>query len=72
MIALDELKKLSIEERWRIVEQLERSIQEEEYDFQESPEFIAEIRRRDAALKADPSSAVTWEGVEERIRRRRG
>jgi putative addiction module component (TIGR02574 family) len=72
MIALDELKKLPIEERWQIVEELTRSIEEEENDFEESPEFIAEIRARSARLKADPSSGVSWETVEKRIQARRG
>ena len=72
MIAMDELIKLPIEERWQIVEELTRSIEEEENDFKESPEFIEEIRARSARLKADPSTGVLWEDVEKRIQTRRG
>jgi len=72
MIVLDELKKLPIEERMQIVEELTRSIREEEADFSESPELIEELRRRSANLKANPSSGFTWEEVEARILSRRG
>ena len=68
MIALDELKKLPTEERMQIVEELTLSIREDEADFNESPELIAELRRRSAAYHADPSSAMPWELALEQIR----
>jgi putative addiction module component (TIGR02574 family) len=71
MIALDELKKLPIGERIQIVEELTRSIHEEEGDFGESPERIGELRERYAAHLADPSSAEPWELVLEHIRSER-
>ena len=61
MIALDELKKLPLEERLQIVEELTRSIEEDEGEFAESPELIAELERRSADLKANPSSGISWE-----------
>jgi putative addiction module component (TIGR02574 family) len=59
MIALDELKKLPLEERIQIVDELTKSI-EEDHDFQESPELIAELERRHANYLANPSSASSW------------
>jgi len=67
MIALDELKKLPLEERIQIVDELTKSI-EEDSDLRESPEFMEELRTRRAAYLADPSSAVPWEAALEQIR----
>lgn len=72
MIALDEFKKLSIEDRYRIVDELERSIEEERDSFQESPELIAEIMRRDAEYQANPSTGVRWEDLMARLLARHG
>lgn len=72
MIALDELKKLPIEERMQIVEELTRSINEDDDILPEPPELIAEIRARAARFKADPSSGIPWEEVEKRILSKRG
>ncbi len=68
MVALDELKKLPIKERKQIVEELTRSIYEEERDFEESPELVEELQTRYAAYLADPSSAIPWEVALEQIR----
>ena len=72
MIRLDELKKLPIEERYRIVDELERSIVEERDSFQESPALIAEIMRRDAAYQSDPSTGISWEDLKARLHSRHG
>lgn len=73
MIALEELTKLSVEEREEIIAVLEQSLADERRgDFQESPELIAEIRRRSADLKANPQSGITWSELENRIRLSRG
>ena len=72
MIALDELRKLPLEERIRIVEELTKSIDEDDGNFEESPEFIAELEARWERFKKDPSSGSTWEEVEQRILSRRG
>lgn len=69
MIALDELKKLPLEERRQIVEELAKSIEEEE-GYQETPEILVELERRMAAYHADPSSAVSWESVKEKLLKR--
>ncbi|RYE21097.1 MAG: addiction module protein [Sphingobacteriaceae bacterium] len=63
--------RLPIEEREQIIEELEQSINEERGAYQETPEFIAEIMRRSAALKADPSSGIPWEEVKKKILARR-
>ncbi len=68
MIALDELKKLPIEGRFQIVEELTLSIREEQADFNKSPELIGELRGRAANLRANPASGFTWDEVEARIR----
>ena len=67
MIALDELKKLPLDERIQIVEELTRSIHEEEDALLDPPELIEEIRARVARFKANPSSGIPWEEVEQRI-----
>lgn len=68
MIALDELRKLPLKERIQIVEELTKSICEEEGDFEESPELVEELQSRYAAYLADPSSAIPWEVALEQIR----
>ena len=72
MTAIEELRKLPLAERRKIVEELEESIREEEADAGETPELIAELRRRFAELSASPSSGIPWEEVEKRILSRRG
>ena len=71
MIALDELKKLPVEERLELVTALWDSIPEQGLS-EESPEFIAEMMRREAELRSNPASGVPWEGAESRIIQRRG
>ncbi len=66
MIALDELKKLPIEERWQIVEELTKSI-EEDRDFDESPELIMELKRRMEAYHANPGSGIPWETLRAKL-----
>ncbi|OYV06794.1 MAG: addiction module protein [Verrucomicrobiales bacterium VVV1] len=68
MVALDELKKLPIKERKQIVEELTRSIYEDEHDFEESPELVEELQTRYATYLADPSTAIPWEAALAQIR----
>ncbi len=73
MIALDELKKLPVEEKLELVTVLWDLIAEDDKSLPaESPEFIAEILRRDEEFRKNPQSGVAWEGVEARILKRRG
>lgn len=71
---LEELRKLPIDERIQLVEDLWDSIAEDslEQDFGVTPELAAELDRRLAEYEADPGSALPWEVVRERIRRRAG
>lgn len=39
------------------------SIDSDDYDFELTPEEIAELDRRVAAYKKDPSLAIPWEQV---------
>ena len=71
MIALDELKKLPVEERLEWVTALWDSIPELDFP-KESPEFIEEMMRRERELQSNPASGVLWEGAESRILKRRG
>ncbi|MFT4176532.1 MAG: addiction module protein [Luteolibacter sp.] len=73
MIALEELTKLSVEERLHIIEVLEQSLEAEELNrFEESPELIAELTRRDAEYEANPGAALLWGEVKKQILSRRG
>ena len=67
MIALDELKKLPLEDRWHIVGELTKSI-EDEVDFEESPERIAELEKRHRDYLADPSQTIPWQAALRQIR----
>lgn len=71
---IDELRKLPIAERLRLVEDLWDSIAEEssEETFPVTPELAEELDRRLADLEADPDSAIPWEVVRDRIRRLSG
>jgi len=60
--------KLPLSDRIQLVEDLWDSIAEEASDtFSLSPEQKAELSRRLAAHKADPSSAVSWEHVRRKL-----
>jgi putative addiction module component (TIGR02574 family) len=67
MIALDELKKLPLEERKQLVQELQITIEEEENDFEETPELLAELTRRMEAYHADPSTAIPWETMRAKL-----
>jgi len=56
MTGLAELKKLTIEERLKVVEELWESI---ENDRSTTPEIARELEGREALFQADPSSAST-------------
>ncbi|MFT3992131.1 MAG: addiction module protein [Luteolibacter sp.] len=73
MIALEELTKLSIAEREEIIAVLEQSLVDDGYgDFRESPELIAELKKRDAEYEANPEAALPWDEVKKQILSRRG
>jgi len=72
MIALDDLRKLPPEDKLELVTVLWDLIAEREEELPaESPEFIAEILRRDEEYRNNPGSGIAWEGVNARILKRR-
>jgi putative addiction module component (TIGR02574 family) len=69
--AIEELRKLPVEERLQLVEQLWDSIAEDSPDaaFPITPELADELDRRLEEHEADPGAALPWEVVQQRIRR---
>jgi putative addiction module component (TIGR02574 family) len=69
---IDELLKLSSSDRIDIATALWESLSDEERDAEVylSDEQRAELRRRVAEHDADPSTAVPWEVVKQRLRNR--
>lgn len=63
---LAEIMQLTPKERRDLVEDLLAVVEEDE-DFALTPEQMAEIDRRIAEHERDPSSAVPWEEVKERL-----
>jgi len=71
---LEELRRLPIDERIQLVEDLWDSIAEDtsENTFPVTPELAEELDRRLAEYEADPGAALSWEEVRDRIRRLAG
>ncbi|MDN5871099.1 MAG: addiction module protein [Nitrococcus sp.] len=66
--AIIDYRSLAISERIELVEEIWDSIAEEtSVDTQLSPERRAELHRRLAAHRADPSSSIPWEEVREKL-----
>jgi putative addiction module component (TIGR02574 family) len=66
---LAEIMRLTPEERRELSDQLNDTVAQDE-DFALAPEQMAEIDRRIEEHKRDPSSAVPWEEVRDRLRAR--
>ena len=66
---LAEIMQLTPEERLDLAEQLWVAVAEDEA-FALTPEQKAEIDRRIAEHERDPSSAIPWEDVRDRLRAR--
>ncbi|MGE0421358.1 MAG: addiction module protein [Reyranellaceae bacterium] len=62
-----DISHLTVAEKLDLIDRLWASIEDEP----ESPEFLAELRRRLAAHERDPSTAIPLEDAFERLRRRR-
>ncbi len=60
MIDLEELKKLPNEEKLRIIDELEASLEGEEVDDFD-PELTAEMEQRYAHIPSGKSKSYTWE-----------
>ena len=63
---LAEIKQMSAKDRRELVEELCAAVEEDEA-FALTPEQMAEIDRRIAEHERDPSSAVPWEEVRDRL-----
>jgi putative addiction module component (TIGR02574 family) len=66
---LAEIMRLTPKERRELSDQLNATVAEDE-DFALTPEQMAEIDRRIEEHRRDPSSAVPWEEVRDRLRAR--
>jgi putative addiction module component (TIGR02574 family) len=64
---LDEIRKLDPEERAQLIEELWETVDD---DFFLTDEQIAEIERRIEEHERDPSTAIPWEVVRERLQSR--
>ena len=68
MIAISELRSLPIAERLQLVEDLWKSILEDQHSLPDPPAVVAELRSRKARFLANPSSGELWDEAKERIR----
>jgi putative addiction module component (TIGR02574 family) len=68
MIALSELRALSVAERLQLVEDLWDSIAEDQHSLPDHPAVIEELRARKAQFQANPSSGIPWTEAKQRIR----
>jgi len=65
---MDAISKLSVPERLALLEKIWDSIAAEPASVPVSEAQLAEARRRRAAHDADPSTAVSWEDAQARLR----
>ena len=68
MIGLSELRSLPLAERLQLVEDLWDSIAEEQHSLPDHPALIEELRARKTRFLANPSSGISWEEAQARIR----
>jgi putative addiction module component (TIGR02574 family) len=66
-LAIDELKRLPVAERIKLVEDLWDSIALEDGDVPLTGAQLAELDRRRAALEANPASGISWSEVKSRL-----
>jgi putative addiction module component (TIGR02574 family) len=69
---IDQILRLSVDERIRLVQQIWDSIAAESEPPPLSDAQLSEIERRIAAHKRDPSTAIPWEDALSRLRERYG
>lgn len=70
-VKLDDILKLSVSERIRLVEEIWDSIARESEALPLTDEQKAELDQRIAEYEADPEEGEPWEVVRERIRNNR-
>jgi putative addiction module component (TIGR02574 family) len=64
------VKRLSIPERWELVEELWDDLATDPSAFEMTDELKAKLDRRIAAAEADPDGGIPWEQVREELVRR--
>jgi putative addiction module component (TIGR02574 family) len=66
------IDKLSVNEKFELIDAIADSISSEEFDFTLTDAQKAELDRRRAEHESDPSTAIPWEEVEARLIARYG
>lgn len=70
-VILEEALKLPVNERIQLADQLYASVEENhEHSFSLTPDQLAELERRMEDHRKHPGSAIPWEVVRERMRKR--
>ena len=64
---LPEIRNLSTEEKWVLVDELWADLLAESFPPAD-PAILAELERRMAHYEAHPETATTWEAVRDRLR----
>jgi putative addiction module component (TIGR02574 family) len=64
---LVDIKKLSVEERMVLMEEIWDSIVAENVVFPPTPAECAELDRRLEAMKSDPNAGNSWETIKRRL-----
>jgi hypothetical protein len=65
MIDIEELKKLPTAEKWRIIDELEASMSEEdELALEPEPRLLKEMEQRVEDLRSGKNTGYTWEEAE--------
>lgn len=68
-IPIDQLRRLPLEKRLELIDELWQSVESETGLPSISEEFADELDRRHAEHVADPSSSIPWEVVRAEMRR---
>lgn len=69
---MDEILRLSVEDRIRVMQRIYESIAADSEPEPLTEQQDAEVERRIAAHRADPSRAIPWEDAITRLRERHG
>ena len=67
-IDMESIRKLTVEERLALVEEIWDSISDDPGSVPTSERQLAEARRRLAEHDADPSTAIPWDEAEKKLR----
>jgi putative addiction module component (TIGR02574 family) len=70
-VHIDEIRSLSVKKRLELIEEIWDSIAPEPELIALTPTQLRELDRRKLEHRADPSAAVPWSDVRDRLRKRR-